>query len=131
MKLALVSRVASLLPNWSRMISSCPKMSSMSTRISSFLCEKFFYPNPMEECPCNHQAATCCLLLILDEVGALSNETHGDVICVFIKCSYEDFKAKSFSKERIFHFSYHVTIITSSYGPSSILCVLMIFTTSL
>ncbi len=59
----------------------------------------------------------------LDEVGALPDETYGDILRGFTKCSNEDFKAvfqHLLTQERIDHFSSRSPIATSSYGsPSS------------
>ncbi len=59
----------------------------------------------------------------LDEVGALPDETYGDILQGFTKCSNEDFKAvfqHLLTQERIDHFSSRSPIATSSYGsPSS------------
>ncbi len=58
----------------------------------------------------------------LDEVGTLPDETYGDILRGFIKCSNEDFKAvfqHLLTQKRIDHFSSRSPIATSSYGPSS------------
>ncbi len=64
-----------------------------------------------------HVAVVSC-----DEVGNLPDETNGDIVQGFPKCSNEDLK-KVFkhllSQERIDHFFSHSPIATSSYGSSS------------
>ncbi len=59
----------------------------------------------------------------LDEVGALPDETYGDILRGFTNCSNEDFKAvfqHLLTQDRIDHFSLFSPIATSFYGsPSS------------
>ncbi len=58
-------------------------------------------------------------MISLDEVGALPDETYGDILCGFTECSNEDFKTvfqHLLTQERIDHFSSHTTITTFFHG---------------
>ncbi len=58
----------------------------------------------------------------MDEVGALPDETYGDILHSFSKCSNEDFKAvlqHLLTQERIDYFSSNTMITISFHGSSS------------
>ncbi len=58
----------------------------------------------------------------LDNVGALPDDTYGDILCDFTKCSNEGFKAvfqNLLTHERIDYLSSGSFNATPSYGSSS------------